>query len=104
MLVSRFLLDLQEASQRLTVHVLDAEGSAQSSCLDTRASDVITRQSLVFARMVGSVAAPISLDGYLHSSESEWSISAEAEEMDSDLGRVYDKLDKHGSSDAPARP
>ncbi|RPD53395.1 hypothetical protein L227DRAFT_658285 [Lentinus tigrinus ALCF2SS1-6] len=97
-LVSRFLMDIQEASQRTVVHVLGAE---ESSRLDT--SGVLTQsQSIVFARIVSSVAAPIPLNVHsdFHSAQSEWSTDVEAEKIDCEM--VEAGFDKNGSSRAVA--
>ncbi|RDX51236.1 hypothetical protein OH76DRAFT_1417317 [Lentinus brumalis] len=74
-LVSRFLLDLQEASLRSAVHLLGTEGP---SYLDSESGDVSTRQSVVFARVAGSIASSIPPEINLHHAESGWSTGTEA--------------------------
>ncbi len=74
--MSRFLLDLQEASQHSAVHLLGTEGA---SYLDS--GDVLTGQSLIFAQAIGSVASPIPREVYLHHAESGWSTGTQAGKM-----------------------
>ncbi|KAI0704489.1 hypothetical protein C8T65DRAFT_741048 [Cerioporus squamosus] len=92
-LVSRFLLDLQEASQRSVVHILGTEASSR---LDS--SGTLTGHSVVFARLVGSLSSPIALEAYRHPAESEWSADLEAENTDCEVDHEAGH-DKHGRSE-----
>lgn len=95
-LVSRFLLDLQDAGQRSAARLL---GGTQDST-DLESSGALTSHSVVFARVIGSVAASIRPSTYLLSAQSELSMDAGAQ--DTDCGMADNRLDKHGSSDIDA--